>query len=157
GRGLSLGRLGNRDRGGRRARARDREPDAIRTRCRIPGVVRSLAHADVAPAASGPVRARRGAGRSCAGSLHPRRGPVGRSRSGGAVAGPVALGLIAGLATLTFAMRATGPLLPHLPAALTERTAVLVAAVLSFLRVPLILCVVAGAAIAALVRALAHV
>lgn len=103
------------------------------------------------------------------------------------MAGPLALGLIAGLATLTFAMRATGPLMPHLPAALTERTAglapaliaalvaiqltaasgvlrldvkalaVLVAAVLSFLRVPLILCVVAGAAIAALVRALAHV
>src|SRR5207237_6229978 len=119
GRGLSLGRLGNRDRGGRRARARDREPDAIRTRCRIPGVVRSLAHAHVAPAASGPVRAGRGGGRSCAGSLHPRRGPVGRSRSGGAVAGSLALGLIAGVASLTVALRAPGPRLPPLACAVT--------------------------------------
>ena len=84
-------------------------------------------------------------------------------------------------------MRATGPLMPHPPKALTDRTsglapallaalvaiqltsasgilrldvkalAVLVAAVLSALRVPLVLCVVAGAVTAALVRALAHV
>jgi hypothetical protein len=97
------------------------------------------------------------------------------------------LGLVVGLATLTFAMRATGPLMPRLPSALTDRTAglapaliaalvatqltsasgvlrldvkalaVLVAAVLSALRVPLVVCVVAGAATAALVRALAHV
>jgi hypothetical protein len=94
---------------------------------------------------------------------------------------------VAGLATLTFAMRATGPLMPRLPAGLTERTAglapallaalvaiqltsasgilrldvkalaVVVAAVLSALRLPIILCVVAGAVAAALVRALAHV
>lgn len=100
---------------------------------------------------------------------------------------PLALGLVAGLAVLTFAMRATGPLLPHLPEAVTDRTsglapallaalvaiqltsgsgilrldvkvlAVLISAVLSALRVPLVLCVVAGAVTAALVRAIAHV
>ena len=84
-------------------------------------------------------------------------------------------------------MRATGPLMPRLPKAMTDRTsglapallaalvaiqltsgsgilrldvkvlAVVVAAVLSALRVPLVLCVVAGAATAALVRAVTHV
>ncbi len=83
-------------------------------------------------------------------------------------------------------MRATGPLMPHLPKDITDRTsglapallaalvaiqltsgsgilrldvkalAVLVAAVFSALRVPLVLCVVAGALTAAVIRALTH-
>ncbi|HYY46160.1 MAG TPA: AzlD domain-containing protein [Candidatus Angelobacter sp.] len=88
-----------------------------------------------------------------------------------------------GLASLSFLMRAAGPLLARIPAGLIERTgglapallaalvgiqltgpngmlhldvklpAVLVAAILSALRVPLLVCVVAGALAAALLRA----
>lgn len=102
------------------------------------------------------------------------------------MAGPLALALVLGLASLSFLMRATGPFLPNLPAAITERTAglapallaalvaiqltgrnglvhldvkipaVIVAAVLAALRVPLILCVIAGAFVAALLRAAFH-
>jgi branched-subunit amino acid transport protein len=102
------------------------------------------------------------------------------------MAGPLALALVLGLASLSFLMRATGPFLPSLPSAVTERTAglapallaalvaiqltgpnglvhldvkvpaVLLAAVLAALRVPFIVCVVAGALIAALLRALFH-
>jgi branched chain amino acid efflux pump len=102
------------------------------------------------------------------------------------VAGSLALGLVLGLAGLTFAMRATGPLLPNIPAAITARTAglapallaalvaieltgsngvihldvkipaVIVAGGLAALRVPFIVCVVAGAFVAALLRALFH-
>ena len=102
------------------------------------------------------------------------------------MAGPLALGLVLGLAGLSFAMRAIGPFLPNLPAAITERTsglapallaalvaiqltgangllhldlnvlAVILAAVLSALRLPLIVCVVAGALVAALLRAAFH-
>lgn len=102
------------------------------------------------------------------------------------MAGPLAIGLVAGLAGLTFVLRATGALIPRLPRSFTERTpglapallaalvavqltsssgilrldvkalAVLVAAGLSALRVPLVLCVVAGAISATLVRALTH-
>jgi branched-subunit amino acid transport protein len=100
------------------------------------------------------------------------------------VAGSLALGLVLGLAGLTVAMRATGPLLPNIPAAITARTAglapallaalvaieltgsngvihldvkipaVIVAGGLAALRVPFIVCVVAGAFVAALLRAL---
>jgi branched-subunit amino acid transport protein len=103
------------------------------------------------------------------------------------VAGPLALALVLGLATLTFLMRATGPFLPNLPTAVTERTgglapallaalvaiqltgpngllhldvkvpAVLLAAVLAALRAPFIVCVIGGALVAALLRALFHV
>ena len=102
------------------------------------------------------------------------------------MAGPLALALVLGLASLSFIMRATGPLLPNLPAAVTERTtglapallaalvaiqltgpsgivhldvkvpAVLVAAVLAALRAPFIVCVIAGALVAALLRAVLH-
>jgi len=102
------------------------------------------------------------------------------------VAGSLALGLVLGLAGLTFAMRATGPLLPNIPNAITARTAglapallaalvaieltgpngvihldvkipaVIVAGGLAALRVPFIVCVVAGAFVAALLRALFH-
>ncbi|HEV2013380.1 MAG TPA: AzlD domain-containing protein [Candidatus Dormibacteraeota bacterium] len=102
------------------------------------------------------------------------------------MAGPVALALVIGLAALSFIMRATGPFLPNLPAAITERTsglapallaalvaiqltgshgilhldvkvpAVLVAAVLAALRLPFIVCVVAGALVAATLRAVFH-
>ena len=102
------------------------------------------------------------------------------------MAGSLALGLVLGLAGLTFAMRATGPLLPNIPAAITARTAglapallaalvaieltgpngvvhvdvkipaVIVAGGLAALRVPFIVCVVAGALVAALLRALFH-
>jgi len=102
------------------------------------------------------------------------------------VAGSLALGLVLGLAGLTFAMRATGPLLPNIPTAITARTAglapallaalvaieltgpngvvhvdvkipaVIVAGGLAALRVPFIVCVVAGALVAALLRALFH-
>ena len=103
------------------------------------------------------------------------------------MAGPLALALVLGLAGLSFVMRAAGPLLPNLPSAVTERTAglapallaalvaiqltgsnglvhldvkvpaVLVAAVLATLRAPFIVCVVVGALVAALLRALFHV
>jgi branched-subunit amino acid transport protein len=102
------------------------------------------------------------------------------------MAGPVALSLVIGLAVLSFIMRATGPFLPNLPAAITERTtglapallaalvaiqltgsngivrldakvpAVLVAALLAALRLPFIVCVVAGALVAATLRAVFH-
>lgn len=102
------------------------------------------------------------------------------------MAGSLALGLVLGLAGLTFAMRATGPLLPNIPTAITARTAglapallaalvaieltgpngvvhvdvkipaVIVAGGLAALRVPFIVCVVAGALVAALLRALFH-
>lgn len=97
---------------------------------------------------------------------------------------PLALGLIVGLGILTFALRGIGPFLLTVPAAITSRTAglapallaglvaveltdsrgilhldarlaaVIVAAGLSALRAPLLLCVVAGAVVAAGLRAL---
>ncbi len=97
---------------------------------------------------------------------------------------PLALGLVVGLAVLTFALRGVGPFLQTVPAAVTSRTpglapallaalvaieltdshgvlhpdarlaAVIVAAGLAALRAPLLLCVVAGAAVAALLRLL---
>ena len=102
------------------------------------------------------------------------------------MAGSLALALVLGLASLSFVMRAAGPLLPNLPAAVTQRTAglapallaalvaiqltgpngllhvdvklpaVLLAAVLAALRAPFIVCVVAGALVAALLRAVFH-
>lgn len=102
------------------------------------------------------------------------------------MAGPLALLLVLGLAGLSFLMRATGSLLPPLPPAVTERTsglapallaalvaiqltgrngllhldvklpAVLLAAALAAFRAPFIVCVVAGALVAALLRALLH-
>jgi hypothetical protein len=102
------------------------------------------------------------------------------------VAGSLALALVLGLAGLSFLLRAAGPLLPNIPSAISERTAglapallaalvaiqltgsngvlhpdlklasVILAAALASLRVPLILCVVAGAALAALLRAALH-
>jgi branched-subunit amino acid transport protein len=102
------------------------------------------------------------------------------------VAGPLALALVLGLASLSFVMRATGPLMPNLPTAITERTsglapallaalvaiqltgsngllhldvkvpAVMVAALLAALRAPFIVCVIAGAIVASLLRAAFH-
>lgn len=102
------------------------------------------------------------------------------------MAGSLALALVLGLAALSFLMRAAGPLLTTIPPGIIERTgglapallaalvgiqltgpngilhpdvkvaAVLLAAGLSALRVPLILCVVAGALVAALLRAAFH-
>ena len=102
------------------------------------------------------------------------------------MAGSLALALVLGLAGLSFLLRAAGPLLPNIPSAISERTAglapallaalvaiqltgsngvlhpdlkltsVILAAALASLRVPLILCVVAGAALAALLRAAFH-
>jgi uncharacterized membrane protein len=92
--------------------------------------------------------------------------------------------LIGGLALGTFVLRGAGPVLPRLPGALTERTtglapallaalvmtqlvsgglrldrrdaAVAVAAGLAALRAPLLVCVIAGAAVAALLRLALH-
>jgi len=102
------------------------------------------------------------------------------------VAGPLALALVLGLAGLSFVMRATGPVLPNIPTAITTRTAglapallaalvaveltgpngvihldvkipaVIVAGGLAALRVPFIACVIAGALVAALLRAVFH-
>ena len=102
------------------------------------------------------------------------------------MAGSLAVALVLGLAGLSFAMRAIGPFAPNLPAAITQRTAglapallaalvaiqltgvngllhidvkvaaVILVAVLSALRLPLIVCVVAGAVVAALLRAVFH-
>ena len=102
------------------------------------------------------------------------------------MAGPLALALVLGLASLSFIMRATGSVLPTLPSAIVERTsglapallaalvaiqltgpngvihldvkvaAVLFAAVLAALRAPFIVCVIAGALVAALLRAVFH-
>ena len=102
------------------------------------------------------------------------------------MAGPLTLGLILGLASLTFVMKAAGPLLPNIPAAITARTAglapallaalvaieltgpngvihldvkvpaVIVASALAARRVPFIVCVIAGALVAALLRAAFH-
>jgi len=102
------------------------------------------------------------------------------------MAGSLALALVLGLAVLAFVMRAIGPFLPNIPAAITQRTtglapallaalvsiqltgpngilhldvkvpAVILAALLSALRLPLIVCVVAGALLAALLRAVFH-
>jgi len=102
------------------------------------------------------------------------------------MAGTLALALVLGLASLSFVMRATGSLLPNLPPAITARTsglapallaalvaiqltgtngllhldvkvpAVLFAALLAALRAPFIVCVIAGALVAALLRAVSH-
>jgi branched-subunit amino acid transport protein len=102
------------------------------------------------------------------------------------MAGALALALVLGLASLSYLMRATGSFLPNLPAAVTQRTgglapallaalvaiqltgpngllhfdvkvpAVLFAAVLAAFRAPFIVCVVAGAVVAALLRAVFH-
>jgi branched-subunit amino acid transport protein len=102
------------------------------------------------------------------------------------VAGPLALTLVLGLAALSFLLRAAGPLLPSIPSAISERSAglapallaalvaiqltgsngilhldlklpsVILAGVLASLRVPLIVCVLAGAGLAALLRAAFH-
>jgi hypothetical protein len=102
------------------------------------------------------------------------------------MAGTLALALVLGLAGLSFVFRAAGPLLTTVPAAVTERTAglapallaalvmiqltarngvfhldvkvaaVLTAAILSALRVPLLVCVIAGALLAAFLRAAFH-
>jgi branched-subunit amino acid transport protein len=102
------------------------------------------------------------------------------------MAGPLALALVLGLASLSFVMRAMGSFLPTLPSAVTERTgglapallaalvaiqvtgpnglihldvkvpAVLVAALLAAVRAPFIVCVVAGALVAAGLRAVFH-
>jgi hypothetical protein len=102
------------------------------------------------------------------------------------MAGPLVLALVLGLASLSCLLRATGSLLPNLPSAITERTsglapallaalvaiqltgpfgllhfdvkvpAVLLAAGLAALRAPFIVCVIAGALVAALLRGLFH-
>ena len=102
------------------------------------------------------------------------------------MAGALALALVLGLASLSYIMRATGSFLPNLPSAVTERTgglapallaalvaiqltgpngllhfdvkvpAVLFSAVLAAFRAPFIVCVVAGALVAALLRAVFH-
>ena len=102
------------------------------------------------------------------------------------MAGPLALALVLGLAGLSFVMRATGALLPNLPTAITQRTsglapallaalvaiqltgsngvvhldvkvpAVLLAAGLAALRAPFIVCVIAGALVAGVLRAAFH-
>ena len=99
---------------------------------------------------------------------------------------PLALSLVLGLGILSFLMRAVGPFLPSIPTAITERTAglapallaalvaiqltgphglihldvkipaVMVAAGLAAIRAPLIVCVVAGAVVAATLRAVFH-
>lgn len=93
--------------------------------------------------------------------------------------------LIGGLALATFVLRGTGPVLPRVPDGLTQRTtglapallaalvmtqlvggglrldvraaAVAVAAGLAALRAPLLVCVIAGAAVAAGLRLLLHI
>lgn len=102
------------------------------------------------------------------------------------MAGSLALALVLGVASLSFLMRAAGPLLPNIPAAISARTvglapallaalvaiqltgrnglihvdvklpAVLLAIVLAALRMPFIVCVVAGALVAAMLRAVFH-
>lgn len=102
------------------------------------------------------------------------------------MAGPLALALVLGLAGLSFVFRATGPLLTSVPTLIVERTtglapallaalvtiqltgrngvlhldvkvaAVLVAAILSAVRVPLLISVMAGAIVAALLRVVFH-
>lgn len=92
-----------------------------------------------------------------------------------------------GLASLSFVMRGAGPLLPTIPAGIADRTsglapallaalvaiqltgrsgilhpdiklaAVIIAALLATLRVPLLICVFSGAVVAALARALLHI
>lgn len=99
----------------------------------------------------------------------------------------LALALVLGLASLSFVMRGAGPLLPSIPAAITQRTAglapallaalvaiqltgrngivhpdiklaaVVIAGVLATLRVPLLVCVFSGAIVAALARAVFHI
>lgn len=94
--------------------------------------------------------------------------------------------MVLGLAGLSFVMRATGALLPNLPTAITQRTsglapallaalvaiqltgsngvvhldvkvpAVLLAAGLAALRAPFIVCVIAGALVAGVLRAAFH-
>ena len=102
------------------------------------------------------------------------------------MAGPLALAFVLGLAGLSFVMRATGSFLPNLPSTVTERTsglapallaalvaiqltgsngllhldvkvpAVIFAALLAALRAPFIVCVIAGALVAAGLRAVFH-
>jgi Branched-chain amino acid transport protein (AzlD) len=97
------------------------------------------------------------------------------------------LALVLGLAVLSFVMRGAGPLLPSIPTAITDRTsglapallaalvavqltgrngilhpdiklaAVVIAALLATLRVPMLVCVFSGAILAALARAVFHI
>jgi uncharacterized membrane protein len=102
------------------------------------------------------------------------------------VAGPLALAVVLALAALTFSMRGAGPFLRSIPPGISARTAglapallaalvaieltnargilhldlkvvaVIVAAGLAALRAPLLACVIAGALVAAVLRAWFH-
>src|SRR5438477_9797560 len=130
------------------------------------------------------MRHRRGGGGTGAGAVYAAGRALGWGRPRRVMAGTLAL--VLGLASLSFVMRATGSLLPNLPPAITARTsglapallaalvaiqltgtngllhldvkvpAVLFAALLAALRAPFIVCVIAGALVAALLRAVFH-
>src|SRR2546423_1351994 len=163
-----------------------RQPDTPGTRRGVSSAVYGPALADAVGPARGAVRDWRSTGRSGAGPIHTARGSTRRRRPGWVMAGSLALALVLGLAGLSFVMRAVGPFLSNIPAAITQRTtrlapallaalvsiqltgpngllhldvkvpAVILAALLSALRLPLIVCVVAGALLAALLRAVFH-
>src|SRR3989441_6280130 len=79
------------------------------------------------------MRHRRGHRRPGPRALHPAGHSPGGGRRRRTMAGPLALALVLGLASLSFIMRAAGPLLPNLPAAVTQRTAGLAPALLAAL------------------------
>src|SRR5947208_1474391 len=153
---------------------------------RLAGAVYGPALADAFGQARGAVRDWRSPGRSGAGPIHTARGSTRRRRVAWVMAGSLALALVLGLAGISFVMRAIGPFLPNIPAAITQRTtglapallaalvsiqltgpngllhldvkvpAVILAALLSALRLALIVCVVAGAFLAVLLPAVFH-
>src|SRR5207237_10286961 len=163
-----------------------RQPDKPGPRCGVSSAVYGPALADAVGQARGAVRDWRSTGRSGAGPIHTARGSTRRRRVAWVMAGSLALALVLGLAGISFVMRAIGPFLPNIPAAITERTtglapallaalvsiqlsgpsgllhldvevpAVVLAALLSALRLPLIVCVVAGALLGAVLRAAFH-
>src|ERR1700737_4009869 len=89
--------------------------------------------ADAVRAVCRSLRHRRGPGCPPPFAVHaPGDPPRGRRRDR-VMAGPLALALVLGLASLSFIMRATGSFLPNLPSAVTERTAGLAPALLAAL------------------------
>src|SRR5205814_34904 len=103
------------------------------TRRGVSGAVYGPALADAVGQARGAVRDWRSTGRSGAGPIHAARGSTRGRRAAWVMAGSLALALVLGLAGLSFVMRAIGPFLPNIPAAIMQRTTGLAPALLAAL------------------------
>src|SRR5256885_9399127 len=112
-------------------RAGARQPDTPGTRRGVSSAVYGPALADAVGPARGAVRDWRSTGRSGAGPIQTARGSTRRRRPGWVMAGSFALAPGSGPAGHTFVIRAIGPFLPNIPAAITQRPTVLAPALLA--------------------------